>query len=40
VTVKYRYDFVTPLPALLDALSGGALSLTLSQTTVMALNPT
>lgn len=40
VTVLYRYDFVTPLPALLDALSGGALSLTLSQTTVMALNPT
>jgi len=28
------------MTALLDALSGGALSLTLSQTTVMALNPT
>jgi hypothetical protein len=40
VTVKYTYDFVTPLPALLNAISGGALSLTLSETTIMALNPT
>jgi hypothetical protein len=40
VTVRYTYDFVTPLPVVLDALSGGALSLTLSETTVMALNPT
>ena len=40
VTVKYHYDFVTPLPALLNAISGGALSVALSQTTVMALNPT
>ena len=40
VTVRYTYDFVTPLPALLNAISGGALSLTLSETTVMALNPT
>ena len=40
VTVFYTYHFVTPLPAVLDALSGGALSLTLSETTVMALNPT
>ena len=40
VTVRYTYDFVTPLPALLNAISGGALSLTLTETTVMALNPT
>ena len=40
VTVRYTYDFVTPLPAMLDAISGGALDLTLSQTTIMALNPT
>jgi hypothetical protein len=40
VTVRYTYDFVTPFPVVLDAISGGALSLTLSETTVMALNPT
>lgn len=40
VTVRYTYDFVTPLPALVNAISGGALSLTLTETTVMALNPT
>lgn len=40
VTVRYTYDFVTPMPQVLDALSGGALTLTLSETTVMALNPT
>ena len=39
VTVTYRYDFVTPLPAMLDALTGGALSLELTETTVMSLNP-
>ena len=39
VTVRYRYDFVTPLPSVLDAIAGGALSLTLSETTVMSLNP-
>jgi hypothetical protein len=39
VTVSYRYDFTTPLPAMLTAISGGALSLTLSETTVMSLNP-
>ena len=39
VTVKYRYDFVTPLPQMLASLSGGALSLGLTETTVMALNP-
>lgn len=39
VNVRYRYDFVTPLPALLNALTGGALFVDLSQTTVMALNP-
>jgi hypothetical protein len=40
VTVIYEYDFVTPMGAVLDALSGGSLSLTLRETTVMALNPT
>jgi hypothetical protein len=40
VTVKYEYDFVTPLPALINAVAGGNLSLTLAETTVMALNPT
>lgn len=40
VTVTYRYDFVTPLPALVNAISGGDFFLTLSETTVMALNPT
>jgi hypothetical protein len=40
VSVKYTYDFVTPLPSVIDAIAGGAFSLTLSETTVMALNPT
>jgi hypothetical protein len=39
VTVRYRYDFVSPMPAVIDAISGGAASLTLSETTVMSLNP-
>lgn len=40
VTIKYRYDFVTPLPSFINAIAGGDLSLTLTETTVMALNPT
>lgn len=40
VTVRYTYDFVTPMPQVLNSLSGGRLNLTLSETTVMALNPT
>ena len=40
VTVSYTYDFVTPFPAFINALAGGSLSLDLSETTVMALNPT
>jgi hypothetical protein len=40
VTVKYRYDYVTPLPVLVSALTNGSLQMTLSETTVMALNPT
>lgn len=40
VNVRYRYDFVTPMGAVLNALAGGNLSVTLSETTVMALNPT
>jgi len=39
VTVDYEYRFVTPLPQLVNALTGGALSFTLSETTVMSLNP-
>ena len=39
VTVDYEYEFVTPLPQLVDAITGGALSFTLSETTVMSLNP-
>ena len=40
VTIKYKYEFMTPLASFIDAVSGGALSLTLTETTVMALNPT
>jgi hypothetical protein len=40
VTVRYDYDFVTPVGAVLEALSGGSLTLNIGQTTVMALNPT
>ena len=40
VTVKYTYDWVTPLPSVINAIAGGNLSLTLTETTVMALNPT
>lgn len=39
VTVTYDYEFLTPLPAVVSALTGGA-PLVLSETTVMALNPT
>jgi hypothetical protein len=39
VTVRYKYSFVTPMGAVLDALSGGNLDIVLSETTVMALNP-
>ena len=39
VTVRYRYDFVSPMPAMIDAITGGDLSLVLSETTVMSLNP-
>ncbi|HEY6510252.1 MAG TPA: TadE family protein [Vicinamibacterales bacterium] len=40
VNVRYRYDFVTPMGAVINALAGGNLNVTLSETTVMALNPT
>jgi len=40
VTVTYTYRFVTPLPSVVNAIAGGNLSLTLTETTVMALNPT
>lgn len=39
VTVDYEYHFLTPLPQLVNALTGGALTFTLSETTVMSLNP-
>lgn len=39
VTVVYRYDFVTPLPSVINAITGGAFSVDLTETTVMALNP-
>jgi TadE-like protein len=39
VTVRYRYDFVTPMPSVINAIAGGALSLELAETTVMSLNP-
>ena len=40
VTVVYTYDWVTPLPSVINAIAGGRLSLRLAETTVMALNPT
>jgi hypothetical protein len=40
VNVRYTYDFVTPMGAVINALAGGNLNVTLSETTVMALNPT
>jgi hypothetical protein len=39
VSVVYRYDFMTPFPSVLNAIAGGNRSLTLTETTVMALNP-
>ena len=39
VTVTFRYDFITPLPDMISSISGGNLSLGLTETTVMALNP-
>lgn len=39
VTVVYSYHFVTPFAAMIDAITGGAASITLRETTVMALNP-
>ena len=41
VTVIYRYHLVTPISALLELLGGSqAASMTLTETTIMALNPT
>jgi hypothetical protein len=41
VTVRYRYRFVTPLASILDFIGGSnASTLVLTETTVMALNPT
>ena len=39
VTVRYTYEFVTPLPSIINAIAGGALQLTLTESTVMSLNP-
>ena len=40
VAVTYTHDYVTPLPSLINSFSNGGLTLTLTETTVMALNPT
>jgi hypothetical protein len=40
VSIRYTYDFMTPLFSVIDAMAGGGLSLTLTETTVMSLNPT
>ena len=39
VTVRYRYEFNSPMPAVINAIADGALSMTFSETTVMSLNP-
>jgi hypothetical protein len=39
VTVTYRYDFISPLPSVVNAIAGGDFFLTLTETTVMSLNP-
>ena len=40
VTVRYTHDYVTPLTSFVNDFAGGGLTLVLSETTVMALNPT
>jgi hypothetical protein len=40
VTIRYTHEYVTPLPSIVNSFAGGGLSLVLSETTVMALNPT
>lgn len=40
VTIKYTHDYVTPLTSFVNSFAGGGLTLTLTETTVMALNPT
>lgn len=39
VTVSYSHAWVTPLLSILNGFAGGGLSLNLTETTVMALNP-
>jgi hypothetical protein len=39
VSVGYTYNFVMPVAALANAISGGRLQMPLKETTVMALNP-
>jgi TadE-like protein len=40
VGLRYRYDFITPLGAMFNIFGPGTASLTLSDRTVMAINPT
>jgi Flp pilus assembly protein TadG len=39
VGIRYRYDFVTPLGAMFNIFGPGTASLTMSDRTVMAINP-
>ena len=40
VTIRYTHQWVTPLVSFIDSVAGGGLDLSLTETTVMALNPT
>ncbi len=40
VTIRYTHEWVTPLVTFINSFAGGGLDLTLTETTVMALNPT
>jgi hypothetical protein len=39
VGIRYRYDFVTPLGAMFNVFGPGVSTLTMSDRTVMAINP-
>lgn len=40
VTISYTHQWGTPLLSFVDSFAGGGLDLTLTETTIMALNPT
>ena len=40
VTIRYTHEYGTPLLSFVNSFAGGNLDLTLTETTVMALNPT